>query len=67
MRANYPHVVDESLPEAERVKALRKAMANCYCGWGPDCVFWRRMTPEERERCALDKRGTAQWYYQNGM
>ena len=39
----------------------------CYCGLGPACQFFRVMTPEQRAACSSDKRGTAQWYFKNGL
>ena len=60
-------VIDPSRPKAEQIAALRQAVEECYCGWGPACALWRQMSPEQRVECSLDKRLVAQRYWKNGM
>ena len=67
MRANEQSVIDPNRPKAEQIAELRRAVKACYCGLGPACYLWRQMTPDERLECSLDKRGTAQYLWKNGM
>jgi hypothetical protein len=39
----------------------------CYCGLGPACPYWARMTPEQRAACSQDKRQTAEAMFKAGM
>lgn len=45
---------------------LREAVRNCYCGLGPACEVWRKMTPVERDACSRDKRANAQLLWKRG-
>jgi hypothetical protein len=60
-------VIDPNRPKAEQIAELRRAVEECYCGLGPACHRWRRMTPEQRQECSLDHRLIAQRYWKNGM
>ena len=60
-------VIDPSRPKAEQIAELRRAVEACYCGLGPACPLWRRMTPEQRTACSEDQRATAQRLWINGM
>jgi hypothetical protein len=46
---------------------LREAVRNCYCGLGPACEIWRKMTPDERDACTRDKRAYAQLLWKHGV
>jgi hypothetical protein len=39
----------------------------CYCGLGPACPIFGKMTDQQRHDCTEDKRRTAQQYYRNGI
>ena len=60
-------VIDPTRPKAEQIDELRRAVAECYCGLGPACSRWRRMTPEQRIECSWDKRLVEQRLWKNGM
>lgn len=45
---------------------LRQAVRECYCGLGPACEIWRKMTPDERASCTRDKRAYAQLLWMQG-
>jgi hypothetical protein len=45
---------------------LRQAVRECYCGLGPACEIWRKMTPDERAACTRDKRAYAQLLWMQG-
>lgn len=59
--------IDPSLPKAEQIAALRKAVKECYCGLGPACPVWSQMSPEERETCSRDKRAYAELLWKHGV
>ena len=40
---------------------------DCYCGLGPTCPHFLRMTDEEKAACSRDKRQYAQAFFKNGM
>lgn len=40
---------------------------DCYCGLGPACPHFLRMTDEEKAACSRDKRQYAQAFFKNGM
>jgi hypothetical protein len=67
MRANEQSLIDPTRPKAEQIAELRQAVLECYCGFGPACPLWRRMTPAQRSACSFDKRATAQYMWKNGM
>ena len=67
MRANEESLIDPSRPRAEQIAALRLAVEQCYCGFGPACPLWRKMTPAQRLACSFDKRATAQYFWKNGL
>lgn len=67
MAVSLSSVIDPTRPRAEQIAALRRAVEECYCGFGPACPLWRAMTPEQRVDCSLDKRLVAQRYWKNGM
>ena len=60
-------VIDPSRPRDVQIAELKQAVAQCYCGFGPACQLWRRMTPEQRADCSADKRLVAQRMWKNGM
>ncbi len=59
--------VETARPTTERGPALRQAVTECYCGFGPACPLWRQMTPEERTACSSDKRAYSQLLWKTGM
>ena len=69
MKAEKPSaiVLDPDRSRADQIAELRRAVEACYCGLGPACPLWRRMTPEQRTACSLDQRATAQRLWINGM
>jgi hypothetical protein len=67
MRTNEQWLMDPQRPKAEQIAGLRQAVRECYCGLGPACSVWRRMTPAQRTACSLDKRATAQYLWKNGV
>jgi hypothetical protein len=60
-------VIDPSRPRKEQIDELRRAVEECYCGFGPACHLWRQMTPEQRTECSADARREAQRFWKNGM
>jgi hypothetical protein len=67
MRTRVTSLIDPNRPKAEQIAELRAAVAECYCGLGPACHLWRRMTPEQRQECSWEHRLVAQRYWKNGM
>lgn len=67
MQPDISSVIDPTRPKAEQIAALRRAVEECYCGFGPACHLWRQMSPDQRVDCSLDKRLTAQRFWKNGM
>lgn len=53
--------------EKKPVSAAEQEEYDCYCGLGPACPHFLRMTEEERLACSRDKRQYAQAFYKNGM
>ncbi|MDA1080625.1 MAG: hypothetical protein O2973_02950 [Gemmatimonadetes bacterium] len=60
-------IIDPTLPRDEQIAALRQAVKDCYCGLGPACEVWRKMTPTEREACSRDKRAYSQLLWRHGV
>ena len=60
-------VIDPSRPRAEQIEELRRAVEECYCGLGPACEVWRKMTPAERADCTRDKRAYAELLWKHGV
>lgn len=67
MQRKSASVIDPTRPKAEQIAELRRAVEECYCGLGPACSLWRRMTPEQRIQCSWDRRLVQQRLYKNGM
>ena len=65
--AGRSSVIDPNRSREEQIAELKRAVAECYCGYGPACHLWRQMTPEQRTECSADKRQYAQRLYRNGM
>lgn len=59
--------VDPALARDEQIAALRQAIKECYCGLGPACEIWNKMTPEERAACSRDKRAYSQLLWKHGV
>ena len=60
-------VIDPNRPKAEQIDELRQAMKECYCGLGPACEVWRKLTPDERLACSTDKRAYSQLLWKHGV
>jgi hypothetical protein len=60
-------VIDPARPRAEQIAELRQAIKECYCGLGPACEIWRKMTPDERAACSRDKRATEELFWKHGV
>ena len=67
MKVDVSTEVKSARTRAEEIARLRRAVQECYCGFGPACFRWQRMTPEQRVECSLDHRLIAQRYWKNGM
>lgn len=67
MKVVVSNDVDPSRTRAEEIARLRRAVQECYCGLGPACSRWHRLTPEQRVECSLDHRLIAQRYWKNGL
>ena len=59
--------IETAHPTTEQISALRQAVKECYCGYGPACPLWRQMTPVERAACSRDKRAYTQLLWKTGM
>ena len=60
-------VIDPDLPRDEQIEAMKLAVKQCYCGLGPSCEIWSKMTPEERADCSRDKRAYSQLLWRHGV
>ena len=60
-------VIDPKLLRDEQIVPLRQAMRECYCGLGPACEIWRKMSPEARADCSRDKRAYEQLLWKHGV
>jgi len=60
-------VMDPTLSAKDNAAALRQAIKECYCGLGPACEIWTKMTPEERAVCTRDKRAYSQLLWKHGV
>ena len=60
-------VIDPNRPRAEQIAELKQAIKDCYCGLGPACEVWGKMTPEQREDCSRDKRAYAELLWKHGV
>ncbi len=58
---------DSSRSRAEQIAELRQAVTECYCGLGPACELWRKMTPAQRADCTRDKRASGQLLWRHGV
>jgi hypothetical protein len=67
MKRHVSSEIDPSRARAEEIARLRRAVQECYCGLGPACSRWHRLTPKQRVECSLDHRLTAQRYWKNGI
>lgn len=67
IRRGRGSVIDPDRSRAEQIAELRQAVKECYCGLGPACPIWRRMTPKERAECSRDKRAYAQLLWKHGV
>jgi hypothetical protein len=67
MQASQESAAQGVRPSSEQTAALRPAVRECYCGWGPACPLWNQYSPEQRVACSLDKRAVAQAQWMNGM
>jgi hypothetical protein len=70
MRAHLPPFSATTVATMRHpVESARKLSAaiDCYCGLGPDCELFRKMTPDQRAACTRDKRATAQSFFRNGL
>ena len=60
-------VIDPSRDRAEQIAEIKDLIKQCYCGLGPACEIWRKMTPAERADCTRDKRAAAELMWKHGM
>jgi hypothetical protein len=60
-------LIDPDRPREPQIEALREAISQCYCGLGPACEIWRKMTPSERKDCSRDKRAYEQLLWKHGV
>lgn len=60
-------MIDPTQPRGPQIEALKEMVKQCYCGLGPACEIWRKMTPEEREACTRDKRAYEQLLWKHGV
>lgn len=60
-------LIDPSRPRDEQIAELKQAMEECYCGLGPACEIWRKMTPAQRADCTRDKRAYGQLLWKHGV
>ncbi|HSQ29160.1 MAG TPA: hypothetical protein VLN49_04880 [Gemmatimonadaceae bacterium] len=67
MKLNASSDIDPARTKAEEIAALRRAVKECYCGFGPACYRWGQLSPEQRVQCSLDHRLIAQRFWKNGM
>ena len=67
VRQGRASVIDPALPRDSQIAALKQAIRDCYCGLGPACEIWRKMTPDERAACSRDKRAYSQLLWKHGV
>jgi hypothetical protein len=60
-------VMNPDMSREEQIKAMKQAVKQCYCGLGPACEIWSKMTPEERADCSRDKRAFSQLLWRHGV
>ncbi len=60
-------MIDPTRSREDQIAELRQAVKDCYCGLGPACEIWRKMTPDERAACSRDKRAYSQLLWKHGV
>lgn len=67
VRRGRAGAIDPTRPYGMTTDELRQAVKECYCGLGPACEIWRKMTPDERAACSRDKRAYEQLLWKHGV
>jgi hypothetical protein len=60
-------VMDPDRDRGEQIAELKELVKQCYCGLGPACEIWRKMTPDQRADCTRDKRAYAELLWKHGV